>query len=429
MKKALVIVGLVLLLALGVWTAFSATTEDIGYRNLGDTYLEFAQSQLDKGGYGAAIDYIREAISVEASADRYLQLAEAYYSSGQYDTFVETLESTIEKYPSDARAYKQLANYYYEQMAYSNCVEVLLAANDAGCLDEEMLDQYYTAAYQFFPVSAAFDEAHVFYGDYALVRADTNVSYVTIGMTAAFGLFEEASPCLNTVAAVKVDGRWGFFTHEGIRYMETEMDLLNAWSISSGYALVETEDGCYFLTTHGTAAFGPFKDACSFYENAAAVETKDGWYLIDTQGNQLNDEPFSRVLVNEDNICCCGGVIFADSGKGYNMYDQAGNLIAETQFADAQLFYTGNYAAVKVGDKWGFVDKEGEMVMKAEYADARSFGNGIAAVCSEDGLWGFITPEGRVVIDYQFQDAKCFNDDGYAPVKTEEGWEYIHLTV
>lgn len=426
MKKTLVIVAVVLLLGVAVFSALSATNEGVEHEQSGEFYMQYAEEQLEMGGYGSAIDYINAAIEVNPKIERYLKLAEVYREAGSEDDFEDVLEKVIELYPSDKRAYKSLANYYFDQMAYAKCVEILKSASTADCLDDEMLEQYFTAAYYFTVISVPFEEAQAFYGDYALVMLGGEANFITPGMISYYGIFDDASPAVGGVVAACKDDHWSFYSADSLKYMESEEEVLRAWSITNNLALVQKEKGYCYLNTHGVEVLGPYEDACSFYEGVAAVKKDGKWHLIGTDGGDVADAVFQNVLISEDNICCYGGVIFADSGNGYDMYGSNGQLISETHFEDAQLFYTGKYAAVKVGGKWGFVDAEGNMVIEPKYEDARSFGKSIAAVC-EDGLWGFITSSERLVIDYQFLDAKGFGTSDCAPVKVEDGWVYIKI--
>lgn len=427
MKKIIVIVLIVVLLVIAVVSALATVSQNVSYNNSANVYMKYAEDQIKLGGYGSAIDYIKAAIKVEATAERYYRLAEVYKLAGNSKGYTETLTQLTSAFPKEKEAYRALANYYYDTLAYKDCVKTLQAANAAGAIDAEMTNQYYEVAYRVNVVSAVFKEAHRFYGSLALVGLDDSVCYVNTSMQNRLGNFADASPAGSSVLAVYLDDHWCFINDSGLRYVETDMALERAWSYSGNLALVKTAQGYYYLNNHGTASLGPYTNACSFYDGVAAVSVEGVWQLINTAGQPIGETKFQQVLINEDNYCSCGGVIFASTGNGYDMYGTDGKLIAATGFEDAETFFTDDYAAVKRDGKWGFVDKTGKMILEPQFAGARSFGHSVGAVCNDAGLWGFITKSGRVVIDYQYEDAKAFSTSGYAPIKTSAGWMYIRI--
>lgn len=68
----------------------------------------------------------------------------------------------------------------------------------------------------------------------------------------------------------------------------------------------------------------------------------------------------------------------------------------EAQFDDAQ-FFSECYAAVRVGDKWGYIDENGNRLVEPQYDYAAEFSEGKAVVgmfnedYAQDGIWGTCT--------------------------------------
>ena len=428
MKKTIVIVLLIVLLAAAVFSALSTVSDNTKYANSGKTYMKYAEEQIELGGYGSAIDYINAAIKVEATPERYHRLAETYRLAENYKGYTEAMERLISLFPKEQSAYKELANYYNYTLDYESCVRTLKTASKQGVLDTEMADLYYKVAYRYNVVSASFFNAYRFYTDNALVQLDDGVCYINKKMQNKIGTFEKAAQASSSVLAVYVDNHWCYINESGTKYMESEKPLLNAWSFADNLALVQMQDGYYFLNNHGTVALGPYEEASCFYGGIAAVKKDGSWKLINKSGAAICEETFTDVLINEDHFCSCGGVVFASTGNGYDMYGSDGAKIAASAFEDADPFFIDDYAAVKKGGKWGFVDKTGKIIIEPSFSGAKSFGHGIGAVCNESGKWGFITSSGRVVIDYQYDDAKAFSSDGYAPVKDGSFWMYIKIS-
>lgn len=427
MKKTLVIILIPVLIAVAIFAAIGTVGDSNKVSVEAQTYMQYAEEQIKLGGYGSAIDYIKAAIKTEPTSARSYRLAQVYLMADNSRSYIATMEDIISAYPTEKAAYKELADYYYKHFDLSNCIKVLLEANKAGVMDQDMVEQYHDAAYRPSVVSAPFLEAHVFYTNYALVKVEDLATYVDTGMHSCIGKFENARPASSPIMAVFEEGSWFFVDASSLAYIRTEAPLEEAWSFASNLALVKRQDGYYFINTHGTDALGPYEDATCFYSGIAAVKKDGSWRLINTSGAMIGESTFQRVLINEDRFCSSGGVIFADNGSGYDMYGADGKLIKATGFEDADMFQSGNYAAAKKNGKWGFVNKAGEFVLEPQYANARSFGHNLGAVCGENGLWGYVLSDGTLVIDYQYQDAKSFSKEGYAPVKIDTGWVYIHV--
>ncbi len=427
MKKLLISAGLILLLVIGWVMAISNGMPKAADKAQVASYLEFASSQRELGAYGSAISNYNAALKVMDSAEIRHLLADTYLEAEKESEYQDELERIISKYPKDTAAYDKLGGFYFSKSNYSDCVEVSLEAHKNGCLSDELKEKYFDALYHYTVVSSAFDEAGDFYTSSALVKVEDTYRYVTSGMDYTLGEYSWADNALSTVVGViDEEGTAGFLATSGLKYVDGEQKYEKVYSYSENLAVVMRDGQYYYVNSRYKEVFGPFEAATHFAGGVAAVKENGSWHLIDLGGNKVGDQTFSDVIVNEDNFCSYGGVVFAGNGQGYDMYGTDGKLIKQCGFADARPFFTGNYTAVKVGDQWGFVDKSGNMILEAQYEDAKPFGNEIAAV-KLDGLWGYVTAQGRVVIDPVFADAGCFAATKIAPVKIEDAWVYIQL--
>lgn len=88
------------------------------------------------------------------------------------------------------------------------------------------------------------------------------------------------------------------------------------------------------------------------------------------------------------------------------------------QYGDVKNFSEG-FAAVVVGEKWGFIDKTGKEVVSPKYDDAEDFCEGLAAVMLDE-KWGFIDTTGKVVVPPKYDWAENFHD-GLAGVMLYDG--------
>ena len=101
------------------------------------------------------------------------------------------------------------------------------------------------------------------------------------------------------------------------------------------------------------------------------------------------------------------------------------SLIMRLQWS-IKTFESNQYAAVKVGEKWGFINRKGKWIIKTKYQNATSFSIGLGGV-QQNGLWGFIDSKGNFVIDPQFSEVKPFSKSGIAPVREGSIWHFIQL--
>lgn len=427
MKKLLISVGLIVLLAIGWGMAFSAVTPSAKNSAQVESYLKFAEEQRGLKAYGSAIAYYKAVVNQAEAAEYRHLLADTYHEAGMDDEYQEELETIISLYPSNGDAYWKLASFYYNKGSYSSCVDVALDANSNGCLSDDLKEMYFDALYRYTVISNTFDEAHNFYTSYALVQNDGKYRYVTSGMAYVLGQYDWADNCLGTVVGVKDENEEAYFySVDGLKYVDGEQNYDQVWSFHQGYAVAMRGGKYYYLNGQYRECYGPFDGATSFAEGIAAVKENGIWHLIDQTGKTVGESTFSQIAVNEDNLCSYGGVVFAGNGQGYDMYGTDGKLIKQCGFDDARPFYQGDYTAVKVGSLWGFVDKSGNLVVEAQYEDAKPFGNGMAAV-KIDGLWGYVAVSGRVLIAPTFEDAGCFSSGKVAPVKINGSWVYIQL--
>ena len=427
MKKILLVVLLIVLLGAGWVSALTVQNADGVDFERAEAYMETARAQAALGGYGSAVDYANTALKYADTADNELFLADCYLADGRTSDYADQLQRVIRLWPEDVRAYESLSTLYYDAGNYSSCATVCLSAYQNGCATDELLERYYETKFHYVVKSGSLLAAGAFHDGLALVQlADECWYYMDSSMRAVVGPLEVASAPLGKVLGYRKDGKAGFYTADGAKYMDSDLEFDETWSLCDGLALVRCGSEYTFVNRGCKQTLGPFTDASCFSEGAAAVQANDQWWLIDKSGNRLSGG-LQDVKLDSERLCSVGGRIFASSGSGYDLYDAAGELVAKTGFADARPFAGGVAAAVSNGTAWGFVKEDGTMLLDFQYEDARSFSGDLAAV-KIDGKWGFILKSGRVVIEPTFEDAGCFASNKLAPVRLEDGWHYISLS-
>jgi len=140
------------------------------------------------------------------------------------------------------------------------------------------------------------------------------------------------------------------------------------------------------------------------------------------------------------------GVIYFDFSEGfaavqvgqkYGYINRTGAFVIPAQFDGVGGFRSG-LSGVKVGGKWGYIDTAGKQVIAPQFDDAGSFTDVGLARVKVGGKWGFIDRTGSFAIPAQFEDASGFGEETpvtfperpaaspvLAPVKVDGKWGYI----
>ena len=104
--------------------------------------------------------------------------------------------------------------------------------------------------------------------------------------------FERAQDFGDDLAAVRIDGRWGYIDGTGAVVIEPQFE--DAGRFSEGLALVKTKAGSAYIQRDGKVVItGRWERAGEFSNGLAAVGTDDaGYHYIDKTGRQQFDRKF-----------------------------------------------------------------------------------------------------------------------------------------
>ncbi len=417
---ALVIVGV----AFGISIISSKQEVENTYRN----YIVTAREYAFKDVPYTAIENYDKAFEIRADDEAlYMEYLEQCKKIGE-DFYADALQGYAQLFPLSSNAYEQQCLYYYANEEYSKAIEKALAAREAGIATEAVKEIYYQCAYRYRYIRTALDEAYSYVGDTAIIKEGDSYGYLSdTGIYTLAPGYDAVSAFVGDGAMVYEDSQWYMINKSGyvIGRPSAEADgfsLLNNGKIrvqkgqKFGYADAKLNVPTEF----------PYDKASNFKLGVAAV-CKDGkWALINSEEQNITDYIYDDVLLDENDTCYNGGVVFAKKDGKYYMYDGTGNQIGTNGF-DAAYPFAGNYpAAVKIGEKWGFVDAQGNMVIEPEYDAAKSFNIGLGAVC-KDGVWGYISEDNIYRIPATFSDCRPFSGNGIAAVQESGSWSYIKL--
>lgn len=185
------------------------------------------------------------------------------------------------------------------------------------------------------------------------------------------GKFDRADQFSEGLAAVKIDGKWGYVNTKGETVIKFK--FRNAKSFSEDLALATIDGKNWgFIDKSGEFVIKPqFTSANEFSEGLAGVSTDKNlvnWGFIDKAGNIVIKPDFREVFDFKQGVAT---VFFRDSSFGY--IDKTGKSIFETRFAGASVFKNGlAYVLPEIygetGTRYGedYIDRAGNYIWKAK---------------------------------------------------------------
>ena len=321
-----------------------------------------------------------------------------------------------------------MCRYYYDTQSYKSFLSCADEAREAGLATEQVRDWYLEVYYTIRYLATGFEEAQSFLGSVARVKKNGFYGYLTsYGDYLIAPLFLDASPFMNSTAAVKDKTEWYMINDEGYKVARTTTPV-DGLSFPSGGKILLQSDGKYGYTGFSLVVPDelPYDFATNFKNGVAAVCRNGKWALINSDEQFITEFVFDDVVVDEYGACINNGVVFAKESGKYYLYSAEGNRISDQGFDEAYPFCTGEPAAVRLGSKWKFIDASGSSALDKEFDEAKSFSMGLAPV-REGATWGYINTKGEYRVERQFQDAKPFTENGVAVVKENGVWNYIKL--
>jgi len=229
--------------------------------------------------------------------------------------------------------------------------------------------------------------------------------------------FRNAMQFSEGLAAVQVDGKWGYIDQKGQFVIEPR--FLTARDFKQGRAKVEVEPDrrCYIDRT-GKAAFNiDFKwgiYAREFSDGLAAVYIEDP--------NRFECLSSIHQNVREDYDGNRGYISTKFCGR-WGFIRQDGTFAVEPQFIEA-FDFSEELAAVRIQDpnvqdqrlwRYGYIDRTGAMVIREQFGVAWPFSDGLARVQIGSGRgivdrWGYIDRSGNVVISHMLKAGWPFRE-------------------
>lgn len=209
--------------------------------------------------------------------------------------------------------------------------------------------------------------------------------------------FDAARPFSEGLAAVRVDGKWGFIDHGGEYKIKPQFEKPSALDY-------------------------PGDDPIDFSEGLAAVEKGGRVGFIDKDGSMVIDAKFGSAREFRNGLAAA-----RDFWGKWGFIDKKGKFVISPQFADALSFSDGRAAIATGGkypseQKWGFIDSSGKVVIEPQYSMALSFTEGLALVLNlNNGTYSgkYIDKEGKKAFALECHGGLCFAE-GLAPIPLKQ---------
>lgn len=205
-------------------------------------------------------------------------------------------------------------------------------------------------------------------------------------------IYEDIKEFRDGVAAVKLNGKWGFINNTGRLISGIKYDDI---------CLYNNEGDIYSLTHYDKIL--PItrtipKKLKYFQENIGFVVNNNKYGIIDKNGVEIAPCIFDFFRLS-DRLKSNELFIYKRNGK-YGFINIKGVEICGPIYWEAFNFSDGLAACCKEG-KWGFINERGDVVIPFEYFSVDSFNFGLAAF-KIDNLWGYINKSNKVVIKCKY---------------------------
>ena len=442
-NKVLIILAVILLNALVFYmvgpTLFGQTSKY-------DQALADARAYAEQELCSKAVECYEEALSIEDTLAVQIEMLDAYEKGMNIGEFTSSYQvfnkvgDVVEAYRDQPLAYETACEFFLRYGKYEECADALMEARDRKVHSTKLDELREQVRYQYVRRYSMYESVLPCFDGYFTVSADGAYSHLdSFGASYSSGDYTYVSSFSEGYAFAKAihpeGGEKSFIINED----EQRQVYLDGIETSSGLGAAVNAAGESVLLLAGKAgktykyydingkeAFGDYAFAGRFRNNVAAVkDAKGNWSLINGTGAAIGNTTFVDVVLNEFDECAPKGLIIADDGSGYHLYDTTGQQIGDFVCDGAKAF-VDDYAAFKNGDKWGYVDAQGKVVIDAQYDDAKSFSNGIAGV-KTGTTWQFINAKNEVVIQETFEDVGYLNENGICFVMINGYWSNLEF--
>jgi hypothetical protein len=274
-------------------------------------------------------------------------------------------------------------------------------------------------------------------GDFCIYHLDTGeffrpedpaITYMggrcSNGLIAVYtgGLNENGSP-----VNADPDGKWGYIDKEGKTVIPFRFDLASQVFVD-GLAMVKTEGHYGAIDSSGNFAIPPTWDKLNLNEGAIIGTKDDASYILDKTGTIRNTLPAGDYQYDGNGFFI---VFNLTEPNSTSLIDADGNEIIPAEWGTIARA-NDHLAVVSKKDgkksKSGVLDyRKGELVLPLIYDTIEPMSGQAVRYFCQLGYYGFMDEEFNTIISPSFLEVTSMSD-GYAAVRTEDGWHMIDLT-
>lgn len=397
-----------------------------------NSYVEAGDKYYEEKLYVRALNEYAKAQNMRASVEVDKKEADCYETQKLYWETTHLYEKMLDNYPKNIKAYEYALEYFQRIEDYESVYDVNAVMIKRKLYSKTTSKIMAEVKFKYSLVEVNYTNIKQYFNGYCVAENEDGKKGLIsqAGRTVlAFKYAQLGDYYSDCIPVVTEEGECYFIDGDGNRTLnfngEGKAEKLGI--ISEEKYWVKTGDTYAYYDTEGKKLSNDYMNATNFNGGVAAAQRKNKWIIINSDFNQVGDEEYTDIIIDENGFSTRKGFMFVDKdGKGYQLADSEGNIISDTYYEEAKLMIDGTYAAVKKNGKWGFIDTKGKEYIEPQYEDAKSFANEVAAV-QKNGKWGFINIDNKMVIDNQYDDVQSFNENGACFVKQEERWRFLQL--
>lgn len=227
--------------------------------------------------------------------------------------------------------------------------------------------------------------------------------------------FEQAKDFSEGLAAVRMNGLWGYVTPTGDLYIPYQYE--KAYSFKDGMARIKRDGKYGYINLEGVEVVHPqYYKAADFQDGVAKVMRSRVYQYIDKTGAVVMPESFHWAGNFSD------GVARVRVGGRFGYIDLDGEIVIPPSVYSAVSDFKDGLAIVRKNKKYVVINRNG-IIISPEYHELEEFSEGLAAA-KRGSIYGYIDANGKVVIPYAYSEAAPFSE-GVALVKKFSLYGYI----
>ena len=439
-NKVATVVAVVLIVVIScvkLYTMWNSKTKEEYYKE----HVVAGKEYMEEGCYVEAIHKFREAEMIKGDENVQVAIAECYLGLGDYGTFLTNAQQIQGIYGTNEKLYEDIAHYYDYMNDSYNEINTLKQGVVEHPECETLKVKYDKVKGDYTQVGYNVDEVKSVGEQYMVVAACGKEKVINATLSNVGGIEYDRvydiaeNDCISSVwkdtnmlYSAMVDGKTSYFDSMGYKRKSPDKEYAFLGVPRDGFALVQSNEGWGYIDTDFEEVGQWFDDATAFGGGMAAVKKNGKWAFIDSNFNYITEFEYDEVVTDDFKCCSGAGIAFAKKNDSYVMVDIKGEMEMKEAYSQAEPFYSKtDYAAVKAEDGWRLIDINGETVEKVECEQLYSSSNGIAVYRNKDE-WGYIGVNGGVYVETAFEGATKVNKYGYAAIRKDEQWMFIHFS-